>query len=438
VGAVSPGVAEAGRARLPIHVVETWTLRAGAVVLPLAVWPIAGDVFVLAKLAVLLALVLVLLGLRAAEWAATGRLKRPGTPLDLPLAAFVASAAVSTVLAVNVGAAVIGAAGRYEGLFTIVAYALLFRLAAQALDGERAWSVARALLFAGFVAAALAIVQSLVESAMIGGATEETALTFGGLLRATSTFGNAATLGAFLAMLIPLALHELRRARSTVDRLIAGNVCLVLALGLVLTFSRAAWLGAALGVAVAAGGPLVRLARARPRAVAAGAVLTAVVLAAALQAVPLAQPVLARAASLADPTQGSGATRLHIWSDALRVIAARPWVGWGPDTFGLVFPQFQTGDWTPGFLIDKAHSDVLQVAATQGLIGVAAYVAVAVAFVVAFWRARSRPGAPALLGAWLAYQVCLQVDFSWLPSAAPAWLLMAVAMAVWRGGPRTM
>jgi putative inorganic carbon (HCO3(-)) transporter len=147
---------------------------------------------------------------------------------------------------------------------------------------------------------------------------------------------------------------------------------------------------------------------------------------------PWARSAAVRAASIADPTQGSGATRLHIWSDTLHVLAARPWVGWGPDTFGLVYPQFQTGDWTPGFIIDKAHSDVLQVAATQGVVGVAAYLALAAAFVVAFWRGRSRPGALALLGAWLAYQVPLQLDFSWLPSAAPAWLLMAVAVAVWR------
>jgi putative inorganic carbon (HCO3(-)) transporter len=435
VGAISPGVAEAGRARLPIHLAEIWTLWAGAVVLPLAVWPIGDDVFVLAKLAVLVLLVAILLALRVADWAATGRLRRPGTPLDLPLAAFVASAALSTVLAVDVGTALVGAHSRYEGLLTIVAYALLFRLAAQALDGDGAWSVARALLLGGFLTAALAIVQSLVEGAMIGGATEETARTFGGALRATSTFGNAATLGAFLAMLAPLALHELLRARSAADRVLAGNACAVLSLGLVLTYSRAAWLGAALGVGVVTAGPLVRLARRRPLvlAVASGPVLLG--LAGAFHAAPpWMQSALARATTIADPAQGSGATRLRIWGDTLHVVAARPWVGWGPDTFGLVFPRFQTGDWTPGFLVDKAHSDLLQIAATQGLLGAAAYVAVATAFVVAFWHGRSRPGALALLGGWLAYQLPLQLDFSWLPSAAPAWLLLAVAVAAGRGG----
>jgi O-antigen ligase len=193
-------------------------------------------------------------------------------------------------------------------------------------------------------------------------------------------------------------------------------------------------------VGVVAAAPLVRLARLarrRPLVAAGGAALVLLGLAAVLhEAPPWARSALARALTIADPTQGSGATRLHIWSDTLHLVAARPWVGWGPDTFGLVYPQFQTGDWTPGFLVDKAHSDVLQVAATQGLVGVAAYAAIAVAFVVAFWRGRSRPGAIALLGGWLAYQVPLQLDFSWLPSAAPAWLLLALAVAVWRSGDR--
>jgi putative inorganic carbon (HCO3(-)) transporter len=423
--------AEAGPARLPLDLraAETWTLRAGAVALPLAVWPIGGDRFVLARLAVLGLLVLALVAQRVAGWTAGGRLTRPRTPVDIPLAAFVLSAALSTVLAVNAFYAVVGAPYRYEGLVTIAAYALVLHLAAQALDREGAWSVARSLLLGGCAAALLGIAQSVVGSAMLGGATEETALTYGGWLRATSTFGNAGTLGAFLAMLLPLAMHELQCARSAADRLLAANVVLVLGLALVLTFSRAAWLGAALGVSVVAAGPAIRLARRRPPVLAAGAGVAVLGLAALAAAAPA---VLRRAASVADPAQGSGATRLHIWADTLHLVAARPLVGWGPDTFGLVYPRFQSGDWAPGFIIDKAHSDLLQVAATQGVIGAAACLGVAAAFVAAFWRGRRRPGALAMLAAWLAYQVPLQLDFSWLPSAAPAWLLMGVALAAWR------
>src|SRR5262245_24848198 len=87
---------------------SVWLLRAGAVTLPLAVWPLGYDVFVLPKLAVLRLLVLALAALRVAAWAAGGRLVRRRTPLDLPLALLVGSAAVSTLLPVNVGVAVLG------------------------------------------------------------------------------------------------------------------------------------------------------------------------------------------------------------------------------------------------------------------------------------------------------------------------------------------
>lgn len=439
---VSPRAEGAGlAARSPADRWSVWALRAGAVALPLAVWPAGYDLFVLPKLAVLDGLVLTLLGLRVAGWAWGTPGARTGwrrTPLDAPLAALVLSAALSTALAVNRTVALFGAYFRYEGLLTVAAYALLFWLAARALDPAGAWSVARALLAAGCGAAVLAILQSIVGSALVSGAAAESASTLGGALRAGSTLGNAGALAAFLAMLLPLAAHELARARSAGDRLLAANAALLLGLALLLTYSRAAWLGAALGCALPLA-PALRGHGRRALAGAAGAAALAVgglwALAAIRAAPPWATAVLARAATLADPVQGSGATRLHIWHDTLGLIAARPWIGWGPDTFGLVFPRFQTGDWTAGFLVDKAHSDLLQVAATQGIAGVAAYVALLAMVGVAFWRGRGRPRAAALLGAWLAYQLPLQLDFSWLPSAAPAWLLLAVAVAVWRGQP---
>ena len=70
---------------------------------------------------------------------------------------------------------------------------------------------------------------------------------------------------------------------------------------------------------------------------------------------------------------GSGGVRVHLYSDTIVLVAGRPLVGYGPDTFGLVYPSHSTGDWTPGVVVDKAHNDLLQVAATQGVLGVVAY-----------------------------------------------------------------
>jgi len=96
------------------------------------------------------------------------------------------------------------------------------------------------------------------------------------------------------------------------------------------------------------------------------AALAIFVVVVAITLLPSRGQVAARLASLADPGSGSAATRLHIWHDSLSLIAHRPLTGYGPDSFGLVYPRFQTGDWTGGPLIDKAHSDLVQLAATQG------------------------------------------------------------------------
>jgi len=127
-------------------------------------------------------------------------------------------------------------------------------------------------------------------------------------------------------------------------------------------------------------------------------------------------------------------TRLHIWRDTLRLVASRPIAGYGPDTFGLVYPQFQTGDWTPGYLIDKAHADILQIAATQGLVGVATYLWVILAFIRAFWKGRTARGAVAMFAGWIAYQIPTQVNFSFLPAALPYWIFAAAAVTIWGEG----
>ena len=54
------------------------------------------------------------------------------------------------------------------------------------------------------------------------------------------------------------------------------------------------------------------------------------------------------------------------------MIAARPLTGWGEDTTGLAYGQFLSRDWSPGVTFDRAHSGPLDIAATQGLIGLAA------------------------------------------------------------------
>src|SRR5437879_12849536 len=87
------------------------------------------------------------------------------TPLDVPLVLFLASAGLSTLLAYNQNVAVFGIYSRYDGLLTILTYAALFWLGVQALRGPGdGRTLLRVLMAAGYVVAAIALVQSVSDS----------------------------------------------------------------------------------------------------------------------------------------------------------------------------------------------------------------------------------------------------------------------------------
>jgi len=151
----------------------------------------------------------------------------------------------------------------------------------------------------------------------------------------------------------------------------------------------------------------------------------------------IGQALIARMASIADFSSGTVNERITTWSDTLPLIASRPIMGYGPDSFGLVYPQFQTSN-QHLVLWDKPHQEALGIAASQGVIGLVAYIWILVAFVRAFWKGRYQRGAVALFAGWAAYIVAIQFDFSWIPTSFPFWLLAAAAMVTWSPKPQVV
>jgi O-antigen ligase len=412
--------------------VGRWVLRVGIFLLPLAFLPGIVDEFVLPKLLLIRLLVLILAALLLVGWTMQGAITWRRTPLDWPLIAFIGSAALSSAFAVNQLVAVFGTYDRWEGLLTIVTYALLFWLAVQFIPGETdargmVWSV----LLSGYVVAVAAVLQS--GFGLLGGGYFTLA---GGAIRADVTLANPDFLGIFLAMLLPVALGKLISQRPLYNRILAANLVVVLTIALVLTYTRAAWIGALIGTLV-----VLSLRRGQvhvwPALAFGAALLIAVALIAGAKAtqtgsnqVGVVNTIYARVVSIADLSAGSESHRLQIWRDTLPLIASRPIFGYGPDTFGLVFPKFETAN-QQGTLWDKAHEEVLGTAATQGIVGVLPYAWILFAFVRAFWVGRRRRGAVALFGGWVAYEVALQVNFSYIPTSAPFWLLAAAAIVTW-------
>ncbi len=407
--------------------VQRWFLRAGAFALPLGFAWNTFDQYVLPKLLVARVLWLGLLILFVARAALGGRVMIKRTPLDLPLLALLASAAISTVLAENQNVAIFGTYSRYDGLLTLITYAGLFWLSVQTLSGaDEARTLLRVLLASGYLVAAIAILQSVGDS-----------LRMGYFEYAFGTMGNSNVLGAFLAMVLAIGLGELVAAESASARVLIVNVLIVAGLALVLSGSRSAWLGAALGAAIVVAGARRAAARLRVAFALAGIVGALLVVAMGAGLIlhggfELERQLVARALTVFNPSQW-GASRLHIWQDSLHLIASRPLAGYGPDNFGLVYPRFETGDWgltNVGYhqQIDKAHAETLQVAATQGLLGLAAYIWMLIAFGRSFWAARRSPGAVAVFAAFVAYQVTIQLNFTALASAFPFWIVVGAGV----------
>jgi len=375
-------------------------------------------------------LVVVLLVLLLARIAVTRTAVIKRTPLDIPLLLFIASGALSTVFAENRNVALLGTYSRYDGLLTLVTYAALFWLAVHSLaSANEARSLVHVLIASGCAAAVVAIVQSLHDS-----------LQYSTVAPAFGSLGNPNVLGAFLALVIALAVGELLVSVTLPARILLASVVIVCGLALMLSLSRSSWFATAAAI--------VFLVVARPRRLRALAVLTAPVVGLLLLVVvvsyassgsgQLERTLVERVMSTLDPHTLERA-RTGIWGDSLRLVASRPVVGYGPDNVGLVFPRFQTGDWGMTYAlatgnirepIDKAHAELLQVAATQGAVGVATYLLIQLAFLRALWRARRIDQAVIAGAGWIAYQLVLQLNFAALAAALPFWIFAAAATAL--------
>ena len=352
-----------------------------AALVPTLFVPFSVDAYVLPRVGLTLLAGAALLGLGlTARGGSLGRLRWP--------AIVVAAAAVlAAVASVAPNLSLVGEFSRYESLPVRLAYLALFVGAAWIGERRRlvAWFV-----IGCTVASCEALFQWLTRT----------------LARPDGNLGQANLLGALLAMAIPLAVD---RARWTPWWLAAGGVC---ALGLVATASRSGWLGALVGLCILT----VFRASARQARWALAGSLVVVGLAIGLG---LAGP-------LRTLNQDTGSGRVGVWRDTMGLIAARPLVGWGEDSFGVVFGRFQTGDWSPGQSFDRAHSMPLDLAASQGLLGLAACAWFFSTVWHGLWRKPEVGGLAGALGAYLAWSL---LNFDWAPATGPFWALAGAAWA---------
>lgn len=350
-----------------------WFAVAVAVLLPLVFWPAAFGPFHAAKW--LVACVVVPGGL--AVCAAGGVLRWPRWQWFLP---WVAISVLATVFGVAPWMSVFGSPNRNAGLIALAVGIGAFVLGAS-VGGDAAVqrSVLRSAILTGGVVGLFAVAERFgLDIAGLGDAREIT--------RARSTWGSATFAGAYLVIILPIAVAHLR-SRDPRWRIAALGCTVAMAAGLVATGTRAAWLAAVVVAVILfpawratrpgakAQAPNGRSAdRGRPREhrirlIAVGTAVLVVVVGIGMF-------------TTADVGRSSAVGRLDLWSTTPSVIADRPLLGSGPDTQRAVLPSgideaFEREHGSEE-LHDRAHSLPLDTLVTTGVLGLVALAALLV------------------------------------------------------------
>jgi len=224
----------------------------------------------------------------------------------------------------------------------------------------------------------------------------------GPFMRAYGHFGQPNPFAGYLGTALPLALVvALLLARDPLGRW-AQAAGALLAAGVLLSFSRGAWLGVACAAAVMLA---VASARSRRWLVPLGAALLLITVVGALGLLPatIAErmnvvaeyfgPFDVRKVEL-NSENWSVVERMAHWQAAWEMFLDHPWLGIGPGNYSTVYEQY----FLPGWLepLGHAHNYYLNLAAEVGLLGLSGYLlALALAFRAAirglraadpFWR----------------------------------------------------
>jgi O-antigen ligase len=337
-----------------------------------------------------------------------------------------ASLAVSTAVSTRPGLSLIGTSWREFGLIPQAA-ALLFAWTVAAASGS-ARVVLRGVAVAGIAAGAYGIAQYfgwdplLPASAYHVGEGIWTIVRPPGTMGYVSYFATWLTMAAFLG--VALAQGETHRAW----RFLAWGSAAVCAFAMLLTGTRAAMLGLAAGAGVWLWFRGARLSRGAVWRIGAAAALLALA-GAAFYFSPAGWNLRSRSRWFAEDTSGGG--RLLLWRDTLRMPAARPLTGFGPETFTAQFARFESAELArlrPDFEWESAHNMFLDVLAAQGVPGLIALAALCGA---ALWAGFREPGdamTAGLTAALVAGIVCQQFSALTVPTAVTIYVICGLLL----------
>ncbi len=336
--------------------------------------------------------------------------------------------AVATFLSKDPALSAGGGGWRRFGMVSQAAVLLVAWIAAQHTAGrpDRVRHLLRAIATAGTVAALYGVTQYFGWDPLLDARPYHIGDPPLTIVRPPSTLGYVSYFATYLLPVIfagvALALIE----ESSAWKIVGVAAGLAGTAALILTGTRAALL------ALFAGAIFLGLwlrPRISVRAVVAG--LGAFVLLTGFYFSPAGRLLRNRAVWISgDPAGGS---RLLLWRDSMRMARARWLVGFGPETFSIWFPQYQSADLArehPTLYQESPHNIFLDMLVDQGLPSALILVAVTVLGLYAAWKARDTIPAGTLAAALAALVVSQQFTAFTVPTALFFYLTIALLVAL--------
>ncbi len=249
-----------------------------------------------------------------------------------------------------------------SGAMLYVAYGLLCFLAAQTLvRASQARKLAMIFVVYGSAMAAFALLQGISPNGKLYWLRQPR---MGGNIY--GPYVNHNHYAGLMELLVPIALVlALTELAHEKERAAAGVAAALMAGTVFLSGSR----GGMLAIMIEFGVLFVLLARQKKGAgVAMGAAAFAVILVGLLTWLG-GRELTQRISSISTETRTeiSGGMRLSIDRDSWRMFREKPVLGWGLETFPVVYPQFRS--FYTNFFVNEAHNDYLQLLVEMGVVG---------------------------------------------------------------------
>ncbi|MBE0448022.1 MAG: O-antigen ligase family protein [Actinobacteria bacterium] len=400
------------------HTLRLWTIVALCTLIPLPFSSLVECGYDLPK-ATLLLIATIMLGFL---WIREGIYKQgfvlPNKPISILVLLAVVSLAISTVLSINPLRSFVGDFVRTEGMIVWIAYFLLFFLVSgMSFTGKEIHLILKALLLGASLVSIFGIAQFFgVGSLAVTMAENSPFETY----RPYSTFGNPMMFGQYLALIFPVSL-AFALMPGPRNRFMAVIPIIVVGSALIVTFTRGAWLAAAISL-------IVIVAVYRPKIDA----QTRRILLATISIFIVAAVILLGATFSRDPsalsrfnpsevTFGSVKTRLLTYEVAVKAVKERPLFGYGLENFEAAFAQNRGDAFVSAArfneVSDRSHNIVLDLAASGGILFLTFFMALIITvFLSAVRSGKESMAIAGILSGAVGYLVSLLSGFS-IPGA---------------------